>query len=88
MPYPVAGLDQRRRSTRRAVRRAVRRATRRDPNMVSSSVDGGDWMLDLQLVLGLDALQTCIKMLPISITMFLAAAAGSRLSTRFTVRMM
>jgi hypothetical protein len=37
-------------------------------------------------VLGLDALQTGIKMLPISITMFLAAAAGSRLSTRFTVR--
>jgi EmrB/QacA subfamily drug resistance transporter len=42
--------------------------------------------LYLQLVLGLDALQTGIKMLPISITMFLAAAAGSRLSTRFTVR--
>jgi hypothetical protein len=41
--------------------------------------------LYLQLVLGLDALQTGIKMLPISITMFLAAA-GSRLSTRFTVR--
>jgi hypothetical protein len=37
-------------------------------------------------VLGLNALQTGIKMLPISITMFLAAAAGSRLSTRFTVR--
>jgi Na+/melibiose symporter-like transporter len=42
--------------------------------------------LYLQLVLGLDALQTGIKMLPISITMFLAAAAGSRLSTRFTIR--
>jgi len=42
--------------------------------------------LYLQLVLGLDALQTGIKMLPISITMFLAAAAGSRLSARFTVR--
>ena len=42
--------------------------------------------LYLQLVLGLNALQTGIKMLPISITMFLAAAAGSRLSTRFTVR--
>ena len=42
--------------------------------------------LYLQLVLGLDALQTGVKMLPISITMFLAAAAGSRLSTRFTVR--
>ena len=42
--------------------------------------------LYLQLVLGLNALQTGIKMLPISITMFLAAAAGSRLSTRFSVR--
>ena len=42
--------------------------------------------LYLQLVLGLDALQTGIKMLPISVTMLLAAAAGSRLSTRFTVR--
>jgi EmrB/QacA subfamily drug resistance transporter len=42
--------------------------------------------LYLQLVLGLNALQTGVKMLPISITMFLAAAAGSRLSTRFTVR--
>jgi len=42
--------------------------------------------LYLQLVLGLDALQTDIKMLAISITMLLAAAAGSRLSTRFTVR--
>jgi len=42
--------------------------------------------LYLQLVLGLNALQTGIKMLPISITMFLAAAAGSRLSSRFTVR--
>ena len=42
--------------------------------------------LYLQLVLGLDALQTGVKMLPISITMFLAAAAGSRLSARFTVR--
>src|SRR3954453_3903871 len=42
--------------------------------------------LYLQLVLGLNALQAGIKMLPISITMFLAAAAGSRLSTRFTVR--
>ena len=42
--------------------------------------------LYLQLVLGLNALQTGVKMLPISITMFLAAAAGSRLSTRFSVR--
>ncbi len=43
--------------------------------------------LYLQLVLGLDALQTGVKMLPVSITMFLAAAAGSRLSNRFTVRL-
>jgi EmrB/QacA subfamily drug resistance transporter len=42
--------------------------------------------LYLQLVLGLDALETGIKMLPVSITMFLAAAAGPRLSTRFAVR--
>ena len=42
--------------------------------------------LYLQLVLGMDALETGIKMLPVSITMFLAAAAGSRLSTRYTVR--
>ena len=42
--------------------------------------------LYLQLVLGMDALETGIKMLPVSITMFLAAAVGSRLSTRYTVR--
>jgi MFS family permease len=42
--------------------------------------------LYLQLVLGLDALETGIKMLPISIAMFLAAAVGSRLSTRWTIR--
>ncbi len=42
--------------------------------------------LYLQLVLGLDALQTGLKMLPVSITMFLAAAMGSRLSARFSVR--
>jgi EmrB/QacA subfamily drug resistance transporter len=42
--------------------------------------------LYLQLVLGFDALDTGIKMLPVSITMFVAAAAGSRLSTRFPVR--
>ena len=42
--------------------------------------------LYLQLVLGLDALQTGVKMLPVSITMFLASAVGSRLSTRYTVR--
>ncbi|HEY6569907.1 MAG TPA: MFS transporter [Candidatus Limnocylindrales bacterium] len=42
--------------------------------------------LYLQLVLGLDALQTGIKMLPASIAMFFAAAAGSRLSGRYAVR--
>jgi EmrB/QacA subfamily drug resistance transporter len=42
--------------------------------------------LYLQLVLGMDALETGIKMLPVSITMFLASAIGSRLSNRFTVR--
>jgi EmrB/QacA subfamily drug resistance transporter len=42
--------------------------------------------LYLQLVLGLDALDTGIKMLPVSVTMFLASAIGSRLATRFPVR--
>jgi MFS family permease len=42
--------------------------------------------LYLQLVLGLDALQTGLKMLPASIAMFIAAALGSGLSTRYTVR--
>ena len=42
--------------------------------------------LYLQLVLGLDALETGIKMLPVSVTMFLASAFGSRLSARFAVR--
>lgn len=42
--------------------------------------------LYLQLVLGLNALETGIKMLPISITMFVASAVGSRLSSRFPVR--
>ena len=42
--------------------------------------------LYLQLVLGLSALETGIKMLPISITMFATAAVGSRLSNRFAVR--
>ncbi len=42
--------------------------------------------LYLQLVLGLDALQTGVKMLPVSITMFLASAIGSRLSSRYPVR--
>ncbi len=42
--------------------------------------------LYLQMVLGLDALETGIKMLPVSVMMFLAAAAGSRLSGRHPVR--
>jgi len=42
--------------------------------------------LYLQLVLGMDALQTGVKMLPTSIAMFIAAAVGSRLATRFSVR--
>ncbi len=42
--------------------------------------------LYLQLVVGLDALDTGLKMLPVSITMFLASAAGSRLSVRYPVR--
>jgi len=42
--------------------------------------------LYLQMVLGFDALQTGIKMLPVSITMFIASALGSRLSLRYSVR--
>jgi EmrB/QacA subfamily drug resistance transporter len=42
--------------------------------------------LYLQLVLGLDALQTGIRMLPVSIAMFVTSAGGSRLSARFSVR--
>ncbi len=42
--------------------------------------------LYLQLVIGLDALETGLKMLPVSIAMFLASAAGSRLSSRYAVR--
>ena len=42
--------------------------------------------LYLQLVLGLDALQTGVKMLPTSVAMFIAAAAGSGLATRYSVR--
>ncbi len=42
--------------------------------------------LYLQLVLGLSALETGIKMLPVSITMLLTSAAGSRLSNRLAVR--
>jgi EmrB/QacA subfamily drug resistance transporter len=42
--------------------------------------------LYLQLVLGLDALQTGLKMLPVSVGMFVFAALGARLSNRFSVR--
>jgi EmrB/QacA subfamily drug resistance transporter len=42
--------------------------------------------LYLQLVLGLDALETGIKMLPVSIMMFAASAVGSRLSNRYSIR--
>ena len=42
--------------------------------------------LYLQLVIGLDALETGLKLLPVSIAMFLASAAGSRLSSRYPIR--
>ncbi len=42
--------------------------------------------LYLQLVLGLNALETGLKMLPVSVAMFVMAAAGSRLSTTYSVR--
>lgn len=42
--------------------------------------------LYLQLVLGLNALETGIRMLPVSVAMFIASAAGSRLIMRFSVR--
>jgi MFS family permease len=42
--------------------------------------------LYLQIVLGLDALETGIRMLPVSITMFISSAMGSRLSLRYSVR--
>lgn len=42
--------------------------------------------LYLQLVLGLDALETGIKMLPVSIAMFGASVAGSWLAGRFATR--
>ncbi len=42
--------------------------------------------LYLQLVLGLSALETGLKMLPVSITMLLTSAVGARLSRRFPVR--
>jgi Na+/melibiose symporter-like transporter len=42
--------------------------------------------LYLQLVLGYDALKTGIKMLPVSITMFIASAVGARLASNFSIR--
>jgi EmrB/QacA subfamily drug resistance transporter len=42
--------------------------------------------LYLQLVLGLDAFETGVRMLPVSITMFIVALAGSRLALRFAPR--
>jgi MFS family permease len=42
--------------------------------------------LYLQLVLGMDALETGVRMLPVSITMFLAAALGARLGVRYPIR--
>jgi EmrB/QacA subfamily drug resistance transporter len=42
--------------------------------------------LYLQLVLGYNALETGIKMLPVSITMFIASAVGARLASRFSIR--
>jgi EmrB/QacA subfamily drug resistance transporter len=42
--------------------------------------------LYLQLVQGLDALDTGIKMLPVSITMFITSMAGSALASRFAPR--
>jgi len=42
--------------------------------------------LYLQLVLGFDALETGIRMLPVSVAMFLTSAAGSWLAARFPTR--
>ncbi|MFZ4585351.1 MAG: MFS transporter [Acidimicrobiia bacterium] len=42
--------------------------------------------LYLQLVLGLDALESGIRMLPASVAMFLAAIAGASLAERFSTR--
>ncbi len=40
--------------------------------------------LYLQVVQGLDALETGLKMLPVSVTMFIMSFAGARMSSRFT----
>ena len=42
--------------------------------------------LYLQLVLGLDALDTGLRMLPVSVAMFVTSLAGSRLAARFAAR--
>jgi MFS family permease len=42
--------------------------------------------LYLQLVLGFDALETGLRMLPVSIAMFLSSVAGSSLAARFSPR--
>jgi hypothetical protein len=42
--------------------------------------------LYLQLVVGLNALETGIRMLPVSIAMFVTSLSGSALSTRFAPR--
>ncbi len=42
--------------------------------------------LYLQLVLGFDALETGVKMLPVSIAMFVASAIGARLAGKYSVR--
>jgi EmrB/QacA subfamily drug resistance transporter len=42
--------------------------------------------LYLQLVLGLDALDTGIRMLPVSVAMFVTSIAGSRLALRYSAR--
>jgi EmrB/QacA subfamily drug resistance transporter len=42
--------------------------------------------LYLQLVIGLNAFETGLRMLPVSVTMLAASAVGSRLSGRFSVR--
>jgi MFS family permease len=42
--------------------------------------------LYLQLVLGLNAFETGVRMLPVSVAMFLASVAGARLAGRFATR--
>jgi EmrB/QacA subfamily drug resistance transporter len=42
--------------------------------------------LYLQMVLGYNALETGVKMLPVSITMFIASAVGARLASSYSIR--